>query len=278
MKWQGRKQSSNVEDRRNEGFSGGGNVGAFLPLVGQLIKTKVGRIVLIIGVIAYFLGFNPLSLMQTQNVVSKDDDNQAAFASVVLAQSEIVWHEIFKEYNLKYQEPKMVLFRNSTKSGCGFASSQVGPFYCPNDKKVYLDLSFFEELSNKFGASGDFANAYVIAHEVGHHVQNLLGILEKAHSMKQKAFSKKKENQIQVKVELQADCFAGIWANKSKYLLEEGDLQEALNAANAIGDDTLQRKSSGHVMPDSFTHGSSKDRMNAFKLGFYKGDIRKCNF
>ena len=262
---------------------------AFLPIIKMLIGTKIGRIILIIGAISYFMGFNPLSLLDmvpsTQNsaasqvINSKKDDNNAQFVSAVLAQTEDIWTKVFQKYNASYVEPKLVLFRNSVRSACGNASSETGPFYCPVDQKVYLDLSFFDELAKRHDAPGDFAQAYVIAHEIGHHVQNITGTIDKVQKEKQKS-STKQQNELQVKVELQADCYAGLWAYYSKKdfdSLEEGDIQEALNAANAIGDDTLQKKAQGHVVPDSFTHGTSKQRMSWFKKGFDTGDLKACN-
>ncbi len=292
MKWEDNRKSSNVEDRRGEtGVNFGSNnnsLALLIPIVKTLLGTKIGRIILIVGVIAYFMGFNPLSLMDgntTSNnssnkvINEKTDDKSAQFVSAVLAQTEDIWSKVFKMYDLKYVDPKLVLFRNSVKSGCGFASSQTGPFYCPTDEKVYLDLSFFDELAKRHDSPGDFAQAYVIAHEIGHHVQNLLGTLSEVQKAKQN-LSTTKENQLQVKVELQADCYAGLWAYYSKKdfnSLEKGDIEEALNAANAIGDDTLQKEARGYVVPDSFTHGTSAQRMSWFKKGFDTGDLNNCN-
>lgn len=294
MKWEDNRKSSNVEDRRNEspsnfGLNQNNSILAFLPIIKMLIGTKIGRIILIIGAISYFMGFNPLSLLDmvpsTQNsatsqvINSKKDDNSAQFVSAVLAQTEDIWTKVFQKYNANYVEPKLVLFRNSVRSACGNASSETGPFYCPVDQKVYLDLSFFDELAKRHDAPGDFAQAYVIAHEIGHHVQNITGTIDKVQKEKQKS-STKQQNELQVKVELQADCYAGLWAHYFKKdfdSLEEGDIQEALNAANAIGDDTLQKKAQGHVVPDSFTHGTSNQRMSWFKKGFDTGDLKACN-
>ena len=292
MKWENNRESSNIEDRRSSSNYGrkrsNGNMMALLPIAKMLLGTKIGRIVLVIGVIAYFFGFNPLVLLdntsspstQTKVVNQESDDKSARFVSAVLAQTEDIWSEVFKKYGATYEEPKLVLFRGSTKSGCGFASAQTGPFYCPADKKVYLDLSFFDELARKHNAPGDFAQAYVIAHEVGHHVQNILGTLDKVQKAKQSFGNSTKSNALQVKVELQADCYSGFWANYSKKnfnSLEEGDIKEALNAASAIGDDTLQKKSQGYVVPDSFTHGSSNQRMKWFKKGFDNATLEACN-
>ena len=294
MKWENNRRSSNVEDKRNDSSSNFGSnqnssIMMLLPLIKMLIGTKIGRIILIIGVIAYFMGFNPLALLNMQEgssfnssstvVNTQKEDKSAQFVSTVLAQTEDIWSNVFKKYNANYIEPKLVLFRNSVKSGCGFASSQTGPFYCPADQKVYLDLSFFDELAKRHDAPGDFAQAYVIAHEIGHHVQNITGTISKVQKEKQ-ALNDEKQNVLQVKVELQADCYAGLWAYYSKKdfnSIEEGDIQEALNAASAIGDDTLQKKAQGYVVPDSFTHGSSSERMAWFKKGFQNGTLESCN-
>ena len=294
MKWENNRRSSNVEDKRNDSSSNFGSnqnssIMMLLPLIKMLIGTKIGRIILIIGVIAYFMGFNPLALLNMQEgssfnssstvVNTQKDDKSAQFVSTVLAQTEDIWSNVFKKYNANYIEPKLVLFRNSVKSGCGFASSQTGPFYCPADQKVYLDLSFFDELAKRHDASGDFAQAYVIAHDIGHHVQNITGTISKVQKEKQ-ALNDEKQNVLQVKVELQADCYAGLWAYYSKKdfnSIEEGDIQEALNAASAIGDDTLQKKAQGYVVPDAFTHGSAAQRMAWFKKGFQNGTLESCN-
>lgn len=290
MKWENNRESSNIEDRRNSSSYGSkssvGNIGMLLPIIKILLGTKIGRIVLIVGVIAYFMGFNPLPLLDmattpTNNAVVNQevDDKNAKFVSAILAQTEDIWSKEFKKYNATYKEPKLVLFRGSIRSGCGFASAQTGPFYCPTDQKVYLDISFFDELSKKYGASGDFVWAYVIAHEIGHHVQNLIGILDKVNKAS-KGLSSSQSNALQVKVELQADCYAGLWAFYSKKYfnsLEEGDLAEAINAASAIGDDTLQKKSQGYTVPDSFTHGTSAQRSAWFKKGFDNPTLESCN-
>jgi len=302
MRWEDREASSNVEDRRGDGgtfSSGGGSTGGgkmpslgaimmFWPLIRPLLKTKFGWTLIGIGAFLYFMGINPMNVINggasnptTQSTkVTKADDKEARFIATVLRDTEVVWSEIFRELGGKYKEPKLVLFRGSTHSGCGMASAQIGPFYCPADQKVYIDLDFFDELRRNYNASGDFAEAYVLAHEIGHHVQNMLGILNKAQNLKHSARSQADENRVQVKVELQADCYAGVWANRAEKkfrMLEEGDIEEALNTASAIGDDTLQRKAQGYVVPDSFTHGSSKERVYWFKRGFETGDIRACN-
>lgn len=294
MKWEDNRRSSNMEDKRGEsgmnfGSNQKGSMMMLLPIIKMLIGTKIGRIVLIVGAIAYFMGYNPLALLSlgqqsssnntSQVVNTEEDDKNAQFVSAVLAQTEDIWAEVFKKHGGTYEEPKLVLFRDSVKSGCGFASSQTGPFYCPADKKVYLDLSFFDELAKRHDAPGDFAQAYVVAHEIGHHIQNIVGTIPKVTKAKQNA-TQKQANALQVKVELQADCYAGIWAYYSKKnfnSLEDGDIDEALNAASAIGDDTLQKQAQGYVVPDAFTHGSSNDRMTWFKRGFTNGTLEACN-
>jgi hypothetical protein len=291
MKWEDLKRSTNVEDLRSQGSGGRMNLGSgrganlLIPIIRFLLGTNIGRVVLVIGVVAYFMGYNPLALLDTQSqtrtntVVSQSDDGRnAQFVAAVLGQTEEVWTKIFEQKGLTYPKPKLVLFRGSTKSGCGYADAQVGPFYCPVDQKVYLDLSFFDELAQRHNAPGDFAQAYVIAHEIGHHVQNQLGTLDKAHSVQERS-SKAKGNAVQVKVELQADCYAGVWAyhtQKERAVLEEGDIEEALNAASQIGDDTLQKQAQGYVVPDAFTHGTSEQRMEWFKRGFDKGTLESC--
>ncbi len=292
MKWEDLRRSGNIEDMRSRGpvrgVGGRGGMRLLFPLAKMLIGSKIGRIVLVIGVVAYFMGFNPLALLDTpsaapqstQMAPSTQENDSAAFVSAVLAQTEDVWNAQFAAAGAAYREPKLVLFRGSVQSACGYADAQVGPFYCPVDQKVYLDLGFFDELSRRHGAPGDFAQAYVIAHEIGHHVQNLVGTLNKSHQAKQTAHSGTQANAIQVKVELQADCYAGIWAhyvNAEGTILEAGDIEEALRAASAIGDDTLQKKAQGYVVPDTFTHGSSAERMQWFQRGFQSGQLQACN-
>ncbi|MCC6817720.1 MAG: neutral zinc metallopeptidase [Bacteroidia bacterium] len=278
MKWIGRRQSDNVEDKRS---SAGGKAvigGGVIGLIFLVLKLMSGD-----GNSAEILNqalqqqMNPSA--QTSEPTSPADDSLAAFVSVVLADNEDVWSKVFKDLGLQYQEPKLVLFRNSIESGCGHAGSAIGPFYCPADNKVYIDLAFFQDLKNKLGAPGDFACAYVVAHEVGHHIQNILGTSDAVHS-KQQRVSEKEANRLSVAMELQADFYAGIWAHyneKMKNVLEVGDIDEALEAANAVGDDRLQMRANGQVMPDAFTHGTSKQRMYWFKLGFNSGDINKGN-
>jgi hypothetical protein len=210
---------------------------------------------------------------------SPTENRLAEFVSVVLADTEDTWHELFRRANKTYREPTLVLFTGAVESACGFAQSATGPFYCPADEKVYIDLSFYQELKQRFHAPGDFAQAYVIAHEIGHHVQNLLGIAKKVNQLRSRV-SEAESNQLSVMMELQADCLAGVWAyhaDRSRRILEEGDIEEGLNAASAIGDDRLQRKSRGYVTPDSFTHGSSAQRVRWFQKGIASGDINQCN-
>ena len=274
MKWLGRRESSNVDDRRSS------NGGKFF--VG-------GTIGVIILVIKFFMDGDPTQLIQqidqqnTQNteVVNDSLDNtMAKFVAVVLADNEDVWNKIFAENGLQYEEPKLVLFRGATESGCGNASSSIGPFYCPADKKVYIDLSFMDELKTRFGAQGgDFALAYVIGHEVGHHVQNLLGTSAKTEELQAQS-NQTKANKLSVALELQADFYAGVWTyhnQQMKNILEQGDIEEALSAASAVGDDAIQQKTQGTIVPDAFTHGSSTERMYWFKRGYQTGDIRKGN-
>ena len=290
MKWRGGDQSLNVDDKRASsgggGLGGGLNIAIILKIAQFLLKTKFGRIVLLIGVVAAFMGYNPLGLlnfipgMGNTAQVSKFENTKEAqeakdFVATVLKQTEDTWGAIFTKYNARYVEPKLLLFHGAINSGCGYASSQVGPFYCPADTKIYLDTGFYDELAHTHGAHGDFAQGYVIAHEVGHHVQNLLGILDNADKLKART-NQSGANAIQVRVELQADCFAGIWGHYQYKILEDGDLEEALNAATMIGDDTLQKKAHGHVVPDSFTHGSGKDRKEWFYKGFKSGDLQAC--
>jgi predicted metalloprotease len=274
MKWTGRRESGNVEDRRR--ISGGG------------IAIGGGAIGIIILLINLFMGGDTSQLMdmaqqmsaqQGSNApISAEEDEMAKFVSVALADNEEVWHKLFAERGMDYEEPKVVLFRNAVESACGNASAAVGPFYCPADKKVYIDLSFFDELKERFGAKGgDFAIAYVLAHEVGHHVQNLLGTSAKVEEAQQNA-GRTGANRLSVALELQADFYAGVWAHhdeKMNHVLDEGDIEEALSAASAVGDDHLQEITEGRVVPDAFTHGTSKQRMHWFMKGFETGDMQK---
>lgn len=294
MKWKGGRKSSNVDDRRttsggsSRGMPSMGTMMMLWPMVKPLLKTKAGMAIVVLGVGAYFAGFNPLSLLGMGGSTGKTtvaneakDNEMSAFMSTTLGYTETVWNELLLKYGTRYKEPRMVLYRGGTKSGCGFASATMGPFYCPADQKIYLDQSFFEELAKNHSAPGDFAQAYVLAHEVGHHIQNLQGTLTKVQKGKQSwGGNSAKANALQVKVELQADCYAGVWAHHAhnKFgILERGDVEEALRAASSIGDDTLQKKAGRHVNPDGFTHGSSAQRMEWLRRGLKSGDMRECN-
>lgn len=269
MRWKDRQGSSNVEDKRGLSAKGivGGGIGTIL-----------------IALVVYFLGGDPGQLLentQTQSSQtsseykpSAEEQELAQFTSVVLAETENVWSELFRREGLTYEYPKLVLYTNSVQSACGVSGSSTGPFYCPGDKKVYIDLSFFSELRDRFKAPGDFAMAYVIAHEVGHHVQTLLGTMNKMNSLRSR-LSEKDYNKYLVRLELQADYFAGVWAHyvERMNILEEGDLDEALNAASSVGDDRIQKSSQGYVVPDAFTHGTSAQRQKWFYKGFKSGDM-----
>jgi predicted metalloprotease len=277
MRWTGRRQSSNVDDQRGRGGFGGG---------GMLSKGGLGLGgIVIIVVISLILGKNPMALLEQTGVTTGDytteqaaeltpqQEEQKQFVSTVLADTEDVWHKLLSDY----KEPTLVLFSDRVESACGMASSASGPFYCPADEKGYIDLSFYDELQSRFKAPGDFAQAYVIAHEVGHHIQNLMGITDRVHA-KHNTLSEEEYNKLSVRLELQADFFAGVWAhhaNKLQNILEPGDLEEALQAATAIGDDRLQMQSQGYVVPDSFTHGTSEQRVRWFKKGFETGDLNQ---
>tara|TARA_R110002049_G_scaffold309271_1_gene519793 strand:- start:382 stop:1278 length:897 start_codon:yes stop_codon:yes gene_type:complete len=287
MKWKGRRQSSNVDDRRGQGSSGQG-FGGFNPtLLGPLVKilfSKVGLFIVgVFLVISFVMGKNPLTLISqflsggslTESSAPYEptakDQELAEFSATILANTEDVWNKLLNNY----REPTLVLFTGSVSSACGAASSATGPFYCPGDEKLYLDLSFFDDMERQLNAPGDFAQAYVIAHEVGHHIQKIMGTSEKMQQLRGRV-SKTEYNKYSVRLELQADFFAGVWAHHSQQMtqmMETGDLEEAMNAANAIGDDRLQKQSSGRVVPDSFTHGTSAQRMRWFKKGFDTGDL-----
>ncbi|MEP6636491.1 MAG: neutral zinc metallopeptidase [Acidobacteriota bacterium] len=274
MRWRGERQSENVEDRR--GVSRGG----------MAIGGGLGGIVIL--VIALLFGADPRQLLeqlpandptagpQTSRPTSAQDDEQEKFVSAVLATTEDVWTDVFGKAGRQYRKPKLQLFTDQADSACGLAGAAVGPFYCPGDEKVYLDLSFFQELQQRFRAPGDFAQAYVIAHEVGHHVQNLLGTMDKVDAARSR-LSEAEANQLSVRLELQADFLAGVWAfyAQKKGIIEPGDIEEALGAASAVGDDRLQRQARGRVVPDSFTHGTSEQRARWFRKGFETGDIRQ---
>ncbi|MDE0952358.1 MAG: zinc metallopeptidase [Halioglobus sp.] len=292
MRWKGGRRSDNIDDRRGQGpaYSSAGAAPMVLRLLPALIRTKVGRIILVVGVVAVFggkmLGIDVLSMLAGGGVSSQPaaqsseaDQRMGAFASVVLADTEETWHALFKQLRRQYQEPTLVLFSGSVGSACGHATAAAGPFYCPGDQKLYIDLSFFHDLDVRHGAPGDFAQAYVIAHEVGHHVQTLLGVSEQVRAAG-KGASKAQVNALSVRQELQADCFAGLWghaANSERQLLDPGDMEEALQAASAIGDDRLQQESGRRVVPDSFTHGTSAQRVKWFKRGFESGNINACD-
>ncbi|MDF2458052.1 MAG: ypfJ [Nitrospira sp.] len=282
MRWQGQRQSENVEDRRGFGPARIGGVGGL----------GLGGIVLVLAV-SYFTGMNPLTLIDLMSGIQgtttephiesvptgpmKDEIGQ--FASVVLADTEDTWQQLLPKAGGHYENPRLVLFTGAVHSACGATSSAVGPFYCPQDRKLYLDVSFFKEMSQRLGAPGDFAQAYVIAHEVGHHVQNLLGIAEKVHQLQRRA-GKAEGNALSVRLELQADCLAGVWgyhANRERRLIEPGDFEEGLAAAAAIGDDRLQHMSRGHVQPESWTHGSSQQRKTWLRKGLDTGNPEACD-
>ncbi len=282
MKWRQGRRSRNVEDRRGQGMSRGARAGGL---------GGIGLLVVI--VIALFMGVDPVQLLQDVPVsqapssasvqsgpqASAAENEAADFVAVVLADTEDTWNSIFSQLGKRYEEPVLVLFRGQVRSACGMASAATGPFYCPGDHQLYIDLSFFDELRTRFRAPGDFAQAYVIAHEVGHHVQTLLGISQEVHS-RQRGLSEARANELSVRLELQADCFSGVWANqaqRSRAILEPGDLEEALGAASAVGDDRIQKQARGHVVPDSFTHGTSEQRSRWFRRGFQTGDVRQCD-
>lgn len=283
VKWREARRSKNVEDRRGAGAIAGG-AGLIILLV-RFVFSRFGIGGLAVLVAGYFalqaFGINPLALLQGGPAVQSTqrpaaDDAASQFVSGILGETEDVWARKFSERNLRYEPPVLVLFTGQVNSACGLASAASGPFYCPGDRKVYLDTSFFDELKNRFGAPGDFAAAYVIAHEVGHHVQTLLGISDQVRQA-QSAAGQTEANGLQVRMELQADCLAGVWANSARRLLEEGDIEEGLRAASAIGDDTLQRQAGRSVRPESFTHGSSEQRVEWFTRGFRSGDMEECD-
>ena len=294
MRWKGRRKSSNVEDRRGQSAGiGGGSGSGLLSFIPMLVRSKTGRYMLLIGVVVFFgsrmLGIDLLPLLLggggattttgTPHELSAADKEMGDFVVTVLADTEDTWKAIFQQQGSTYREPTLVLFTSRVNSACGMASAAVGPFYCPGDQKLYIDLSFFRDLKQRHGAPGDFAQAYVIAHEVGHHVQTLMGISDQVRQAG-RGRSKTEVNALSVRQELQADCFAGLWghaANTERQILDPGDLEEALTAATAIGDDRLQKESGRGVVPDSFTHGSSAQRVKWFRRGFESGDIASCD-
>ncbi len=284
MKWEGNRQSDNVEDRRSSGsgLGGGGMLGGRSIGIGTIVVALVG---------GWIFGINPMTILsmlsggaptaqvqQGQSQRPPADDRMAGFVSTVLADTEDVWKDVFAKSGSTYREPALVLFRGATQTACGQGQAAMGPFYCPADQKVYIDLGFYETLQKRLGAPGDFAQAYVIAHEVGHHVQNLLGITGKMDQMRGQV-SKVEYNALSVRLELQADCFAGVWANqaqRARAILEQGDVEEAMNAAAKIGDDALQG-GSGKIVPESFTHGTSAQRARWFNNGLQQGSVKACD-
>ena len=274
MRWTMGRRSDNVEDRR----------GSSVPLVAG---GGIGSIILVL--VALYFGIDPSVVLQSEPppaatqqapaASSRGGDEIRDFVAVVLGDTEDTWRALFRRMNREYTDPKLVLFSGSVQSACGMAGAAVGPFYCPGDHKLYLDTTFFRDLRDRFGAPGDFAQAYVIAHEVGHHVQTLLGISDRVQNARRTS-DRAKANALSVRMELQADCFAGVWAHhadKTRHILEQGDLEEALGAATAIGDDRLQKQSQGRVVPESFTHGSSAQRVRWFQRGFDSGEVRQCD-
>lgn len=279
MRWQMGRRSDNIEDQR--GIPGGR---------GTVVGGGIGTLVLVL--LALYFGVDPSVILQgtdpgsvgparsvQQQRAPAGDDQLRDFVSVILADTEDTWGELFRRMGRRYEAPRLVLFSGGIQSACGFAETAVGPFYCPGDRKVYIDLSFYRDLRDRLGAPGDFAQAYVIAHEIGHHVQNLLGIAERVQAAQSRR-SRAEANALQVRMELQADCLAGVWANnaqRARNILESGDIEEGLNAAAAIGDDRLQRQSQGRVVPESFTHGSSEQRVRWFKRGIDSGEPGQCD-
>ena len=273
MRWQGRKQSSNVEDRRGQGSRMGGKGTGVLGIIVLLVGAYYG--VDLSGIV----GTTSAGLSQQSTTLNSNQEKQLnELSRVVLAETEATWSNYFAKHGQKYSPTTMVLYTGGTRTGCGTGQAAMGPFYCPADRKVYLDLSFYEDMRKKLGASGDAAFAYVIAHEVGHHVQNLLGILPQVNQAQQTA-SKAQANALSVQLELQADCFAGIWGGEAvaQNLMDQTDLKDAFNAAEAVGDDRLQKQAQGYIVPDSFTHGSSAERLAWFQRGLKSGDINQCN-
>ena len=285
MKWEGNRRSDNVEDARGGGGGGGIRLGGRGIGLGTIVIALVAGWIFginpltILGVIGGG-GDSPLSQVSPAPAGAPPaQDQMAQFVSTVLADTEDVWRAQFQQMGGAYQEPKLRLFRGAEPTACGYGQAAMGPFYCPGDRKVYIDLAFYEVMRTKLGSPGDFAQAYVIAHEVGHHVQNLMGLTGKIDSMRGRV-SEAQQNALSVRLELQADCFAGVWAHhahKSRQILEQGDIEEAMNAAAQIGDDNLQRKSQGYVVPESFTHGTSAQRVTWFKRGLQTGAVNQCN-
>ncbi|MDB6144921.1 MAG: putative zinc metallopeptidase [Pseudomonas sp.] len=287
MLWKKGRRSDNVEDARDEGGGGGGMRlgGKGLGLVGIVVVVAIGLLtgqdpMQILGQLTGQMGQQTTSVSPHSRTAPAANDPQVDFVRAILGDTEDTWGMIFQQGGRQYRDPTLVLFRGQVQSACGFASSASGPFYCPTDQKVYLDLDFFREMSQRFSAAGDFAQAYVIAHEVGHHVQTLLGVSARVQTARQRGERMEGSNGLLVRQELQADCLAGVWANNAQKRLnwlEPGDIEEALNAANAIGDDRLQQQGQGRVVPDSFTHGTSAQRVRWFKTGFAQGQLNQCD-
>jgi len=283
MRWEGREQSSNVEDRRGMRVPGGR--GAGFGCVGLLVVMVIAMLTgadprQLLGLLGLVEQMAPQAQVQQPQVpqgLPPANDPQAQFIGVVLKDTENVWQQVFQRSGQRYQDPTLVLFDGKVASACGMASAAVGPFYCPGDRKVYLDMAFFRDLDQRFGAPGDFAQAYVVAHEVGHHVQNLLGISDQVTALQQRARSKEQANDLSVRLELQADCFAGVYGNFNKQYLDPGDIEEGLRAAAAIGDDMIQKQAQGYVAPESWTHGSSEMRVRWLKQGLQSGDPATCD-
>ena len=290
MKWEGNRESENVEDRRGDGGGGGSGGGGLGGIGGRSVG--IGTVVIAL-VASYFFGVSPGTVINVLNgggVPAQEatqgpakappaDDREARFVSTVLGDTEDVWTTIFQKASQTYSKPRLVLFSGRTQTACGTGQTASGPFYCPGDRKIYIDLSFYRLMQERFKVSGEFAQAYVIAHEVGHHVQNLMGIMDKVDKLRSSS-TPTQNNALSVRVELQADCFAGVWAknaDKARSILESGDVETALNAATAIGDDALQKQAQGYVVPDSFTHGTSAQRVRWFKRGLDSGQVSACN-
>ncbi len=286
VKWRGRRRSDNVEDRR--GAAAGAGLGGLIILLLRFIVGRFGIrgifILAVVGIGLYMAGVDPIALISGQQVAQSEDttidDETLEFVQVVTAETEVVWSQIFAEEGYIYEPPRVVMFSNNDRSACGAAMAQMGPFYCPLDKTVYFDPSFFDELARRFGAPGDFAAVYVIAHEVGHHVQTITGISAQVRNAQQRARGQGEANALQVRMELQADCYAGVFANRAERasdFLDEGDLEEGLRAASAIGDDTLSRQAGREIKQENFTHGSSEQRVRWFRQGFQTGDEDDCD-
>ncbi len=296
MRWKGRRQSRNIDDRRGQG--GGmrlpGGFGRGAPRMRRASGGGIGMLIIIV-IVMWIMGVNPIELLAGGGLTPTSgpttsgsregtsqspstNDEMRAFVATVLAETEDTWKSLFEAGGRTYQEPTLVLFSGGVRSACGLANSAAGPFYCPGDRKIYIDLSFYDQLRRRFDAPGDFAQAYVLAHEVGHHIQNLIGVLPKFNEMRQQ-LGRAESNKMSIRVELQADCFAGIWARSvaGKGLLDEGDIDEAMNAAHQIGDDMIQKRTQGYVVPDAFNHGTAEQRKRWFYRGYQSGDIGACD-